>query len=365
MTSVTKLFCAIALVLALSLAAFGQATLSQTTLAAAVSGPYTGATGAARFPQTIYLTSVSGIVAPANPTSTTEIGTPSGSSFTILYVQDPGSTKGEAMQVFSINTTLNTVVVNRGYLGTMATAHGTGATVWFGPPEYFANADLSGACTTTALRVLPFIVPGSGHFFDCIGGYWVEALPSFTNFTSYSATPGTVRALRGEAITYSSQSSGNLVGVRGAVTAATGASLTGGYFYGAQGKAITGTATINIGSGDFAGVYGQLDVTGGTLTSGHVAPLESNLFGATTGTHGSALPIDQLYMEHAAGGVIRDAIHIFGKMDYLIDFESNSDLGYAVSTTCQPGNISTTGAIRILVDGTAKYIPLVSNGTCN
>jgi hypothetical protein len=154
------------------------------------------------------------------------------------------------------------------------------------------------------------------------------------------------------------------VGVRGAVTAATGANLTGGYFYGTQGKAITGTATINVGSGDFSGVYGQLDVTGGTITSGHVAPLESNLYGAQSGTHGAAVPIDLLYMEHAAGGVIRDAIHLFGKMDYVLNFESNSDLGYAVSTTCQPAAISTTGAIRIIVDGTEKFIPLVAKGTC-
>ena len=173
MNTFKQTLCAFALVLALVLAVpvsgNAQATLSSTTLNGAIGGPSTGATGAARYPQTIPLTAVTNITAPGQPTSTSEIGTPGGNpSFTILCVDK------ECMQVLSVNTTAKTVFVNRGYLGTGATAHIDGATVWFGPPEYFGNNGFfnplgpTGACLSSALRVLPQFVPETGQSYTCV-----------------------------------------------------------------------------------------------------------------------------------------------------------------------------------------------------
>src|SRR5581483_1110028 len=148
--------------------------LPSTTLAAAIGGPSTGATGAARFPQYIQLASVTGITAPGQPTSTSEIGTPTGSSFTILYVDR------EAMQVLSVNSTTNVVFVNRGFLGTTANAHLNGATVYYGPPNYFSNSGYwnnsgpSGACTSSIQPVLPVLVTDTGRQYNCVAGQWSE-----------------------------------------------------------------------------------------------------------------------------------------------------------------------------------------------
>jgi hypothetical protein len=154
--------------LAFSALAFGQLTQTSTTLAQAVTGPGVGSTGAARYPTTIYLASLTGITAPAQPTSTTEIGTPTGNSFTILYVDR------EAMQVLAINTNLTAVSVNRGYLGTTPTAHLNGSTVYYGPPNYFGNLGYysadgpSGACTATLQTVLPVIETDTGNQYNCV-----------------------------------------------------------------------------------------------------------------------------------------------------------------------------------------------------
>jgi hypothetical protein len=84
------------------------------------------------------------------------------------------------MQVLGVNGT--TIYVNRGYQGTTVNAHVSGAKVWVGPPEYYGNqyaggnnSGPSGACTSTALRVLPLVVPITGGVFDCrSSGQWIQ-----------------------------------------------------------------------------------------------------------------------------------------------------------------------------------------------
>ncbi|HLJ77856.1 MAG TPA: hypothetical protein VKT75_10620 [Acidobacteriaceae bacterium] len=101
-------------------------TLSSTTLTYALKGPPT-------WPSTVFLGSLAGITPPGDPTSTSGIGTPGGApSFTLLMIDQ------EVMQVFSLNASSKSVLVNRGYLGTAAAAHNAGAIVYFGPPEYFS-----------------------------------------------------------------------------------------------------------------------------------------------------------------------------------------------------------------------------------
>ncbi len=97
--------------------AFGQTALTQTTLASAVNGPsaYNGTTS--RTDTNIVLASVTGIQAPTLP------GTP----VSVIYVG------GEAMGVFSVNTTTKVVSVFRGYLSTQAAPHPSGDMVLVAP----------------------------------------------------------------------------------------------------------------------------------------------------------------------------------------------------------------------------------------
>lgn len=106
------------LLLVASLAGFamaqqGQATLLQTTLAGAVTGPslYSGTTPTLQ--TFICLASVTGISAPLLP------GTP----VSVIYIDR------EAMGVFNVSTSTNCVTVNRGYLSTQASPHVTGQMV--------------------------------------------------------------------------------------------------------------------------------------------------------------------------------------------------------------------------------------------
>jgi hypothetical protein len=165
-------------------------------------------------------------------------------------------------------------------------------------------------------------------------------------------TSVTRRALVGAMTTPASVTSGNLVGARGSVTMPNSSSVTGGYLYGLQGKAITGTGTF---AGTvLAGVYGQLDVTGGTVSAGHVSPIQSNIYGANSGAYPYLVG---LYVEHAGGGVIDSLLELFGKSDYVFRIASNTHTNVSTTGTCTtPGQAH--GWLKIIVDGAVRYIPL-------
>ena len=174
--------------------------------------------------------------------------------------------------------------------------------------------------------------------------------PIYAAATQTSATPGTVRTIHGVATTHSSMTSGNLVGVRGEINMA-GACSSTAYLYGVQGKAITGANTFT--GTALAGLYGQMDVTGGTISSGHVAAIQANIYGANSGS----IPMEGIYIEHAGGAVINSFIQMFGKTDYVFDIASNAHTN--VSLTGTPGACTgATGWIKVLVEGSVRYIPL-------
>ena len=114
--------------------AVGQTALTQTTLAAAVSGPslYSGTSPSLSL--TVTLTSCTGIAAPILP------GTPT----SIIYVDR------EAMGVFNVNTSTCVLTVNRGYLGTQASPHISGTMVLYGP-NYATTIALGGNPVPTGL----------------------------------------------------------------------------------------------------------------------------------------------------------------------------------------------------------------------
>jgi len=170
-----------------------------------------------------------------------------------------------------------------------------------------------------------------------------------TAITSASATPGTARAIYGKYTTFTTMTSGNLVGVRGEINLGGNCSSTA-YLYGVQGKAIT-NATTWTGTA-LAGVYAQIDITGGTITSGHVAALQANIYGANSGT----IPMEGIYIESAGGGVINSFIQCFGKSTYVFDFASNThtQMGTAGTVTTDAGYLT------VLVEGSVRYIGLGS-----
>jgi hypothetical protein len=157
-----KLISLTALALLANVLCFGQASMTSTTLSAALNATAL----------TFKVASATGISAPANPISAGAIGTPTGSSYILLFVDK------EAMAVDAVSST--TVTVKRGFAGTQATAHVSGAKVWVGPANLYAALDPSGSCTAAALPVLPRVVTTTGNVFNCGNGQWLA-------FTAYTA----------------------------------------------------------------------------------------------------------------------------------------------------------------------------------
>lgn len=159
--------------------AFGQAALTQTTLASSVSGPSLYSGSSPTISGSVTLAACTGIAAPILP------GTPS----SIIYVGR------EAMGVFTINTTSCVATVTRGYLGTQAAPHVSGDMVLYGPnyavtlaqggnpvPNGLFQQDppQGGACTTANTPTTPWVnvLTGAQWLCSTITGTWV---PGFNN----------------------------------------------------------------------------------------------------------------------------------------------------------------------------------------
>lgn len=136
---------------------------------------------------------------------------------------------------------------------------------------------------------------------------------------------------------------------------------TGGpdFFGGVYGRVNFNSATVNIGSGDLAAVEGKFDLGTATLTSGHIAPLQSNIVNPPA----SALTtVDLVYAESAGGNPINSFFKAFGKSTYVFDF--NSNVNPQVSSSCTPSAVTgATGGLMVNANGTTRWIPLAA--TCS
>jgi hypothetical protein len=181
--------------------------------------------------------------------------------------------------------------------------------------------------------------------------------------TVSTVTTGTIRGIYGKmtADYAGTVTSGNPVGVRGEFNLGASTTLGSGvYAYGVQGKVITNAGVVATSAGYVTGVLGQLDVSSGTITSGHVAPLIGNTYGYNAGT---STVLTNLYLEDAGGGVISSQINTFGKATYVLDISTNSHTPEA-NTTCTPSAVTgTTGGIHVRVDNVERWIPLAA--TCS
>lgn len=174
--------------------------------------------------------------------------------------------------------------------------------------------------------------------------------------TLTAAAPATERLIRAEmtvtpATAVAVPSNGSLVGVRGAVTLTSGKSITDGFLYGTQGKAILDGATIDVGSDHIAGVYAQMSANGATFTSGHIAPLMS------VGQHLPAGIADMLYMENNDVTKLHALIEAIANADYVID--ATSEDGNSAFLVDAAGS-SAGKYLRIKLSGTEYKIALLA-----
>jgi hypothetical protein len=77
----------------------------------------------------------------------------------------------EAISISSVTGT--TISGLRGANGTQAGTHASGATIYVGPPTYFTTYDRAGSCTATSEVVLPRVNISSGNVWTCTGSLWV------------------------------------------------------------------------------------------------------------------------------------------------------------------------------------------------
>lgn len=185
--------------------------------------------------------------------------------------------------------------------------------------------------------------------------------------TTSSATPGTIRAFVGKMTgTASVMTSGNIVGVRGEVDYV-GAS--GGFIYGVQGKIIP-TGTLS-GSSWNAGLFGQVDISHATINAGQIAPIWGD-YGSTSGTLSDQTGMYGIAMTNTTAAVLEGQVYLYGGAQNLLYLSTNAGLSgvtyfkTAGSTSGSWGNASyptVTKVLKISIDGTAYYLPIVAQNT--
>jgi hypothetical protein len=235
----------------------------------------------------------------------------------LIHVRSRGS---ETQAVPSSAPT--TLLVDRGYGGTAAVAHLSGASV---TPAYPA---VSGSAGDT--RIAKIITAAGASVERMVQG-------------SITITPASAFAM--------SPATDSLAGVRGDVTLTSGKSITAGFLFGTQGKAILDGATVAVGSGHVAGVYGQMSAAGATLTSGHIAPIISC---------GQSLPAgiaDMIYCENNDVTKLHAILEAVANADFVVDATSeDGNSAYLVGTA----GASASKYMRVKLSGTEYRIALLA-----
>jgi hypothetical protein len=212
--------------------------------------------------------------------------------------------------------------------------------------------NITGTATDRAVSPASMMAALAGLTFPIV----TTKLVSLTQ-TVTSATPATTRLVQSEltvtpATTLAVGSNGSLAAVRGAVTLSSGKSLTDGFLYGVQGKVVATGATIASSPDHIAGLYGQLDMAGATLTgAGHVAAVIGSIQGTPTSSN-----VDLFYGESVTGNVINSMFKAICKSDYVFDLASNThtQMGVAGAAT------TPAGWLKVMVEGVVRYINLWS-----
>jgi len=210
---------------------------------------------------------------------------------------------------------------------------------------------ITGACSTAAIAVT--------------GGLITQV------HTETSATPGTVRATYIKHVTYSTNTTATLVGVRGEMnlpdSATTGA---GTYLCGVQGKLVcAGSNTIASTNGHVCGVYGQIDISAATTTSGHIACLIASVQDST-GQGTDRTFVDGIYVETPSKlEAVNSILKGYGAVTTYLDFANVYGVNLitfpivAANSPYSSANSGGTqaGKITIKVGDSTRYIQVYSN----
>ncbi len=143
--------------------------------------------------------------------------------------------------------------------------------------------------------------------------------------------------------------------IRGQVDITAGKTLgdgTASYVTGVYGRVNFNSATVNIASGDLAAVYGKFDLGTSTLTSGHIAPVQSNIVNppASAATTGA---VALFYGESASGTKINCGTEYYMAANFGLVFTDVNTSNYlpAISSTTLNGL-----NIKVQLNGTTYYI---------
>ena len=226
---------------------------------------------------------------------------------------------------------------------------------------------MSNAALSFAAMCNGSVTAGNIALFVDANGSLQQNVAALNNVANSSATPGTVRAFHGEmSSTASTQTSGNLVGVRGAVNYV-GASA--GFLYGVQGKLVP-TGTLS-GSSWNAGVFGQLDISAATINAGQMAPIWGD-YGTSSGTLTDQTGLYGIAMTNTTAAVLAGQLYLYGGATNLMLLSTNAGLSgvtYFKNSGTSAGSWGNatpptpSKVLTISVDGVQYYLPLVAQNT--
>ena len=221
-----------------------------------------------------------------------------------------------------------------------------GDPVTFSNSVTFTGTVTNSGTTTTAAPVFTGAATGSGTFTytDTLTAAAYAASTHYDEvYSKVTLTPGTtvtaangLNAIRGEMNLTSGKTLGD-----GSPSFVTGVYGRGNIF-----------GTVNIASGDLAAVYGKFDLNGSTLTSGHIAPVQSNIVNppATAATTGA---VALFYGESASGTKINSGLELYMASNFgfvMTDVNTSNYLPAISSTTLNGLNI------KVQLNGTTYYI---------
>lgn len=163
------------LFVSLSLSAFGQTVLTNTTLSAAVPGANSSVSSTGNF-GVVSVASATGISAPT-PNTSNAYGVATSEAQSYLFVDR------ELMEVRGVSGTTITVIRNVG--GTSGASHLSGAFVFVVPATFIYGGGLGsglqgpstpqGSCTRANEPFLPRIQFAAGIISDCLNAQWINA----------------------------------------------------------------------------------------------------------------------------------------------------------------------------------------------
>lgn len=226
--------------------------------------------------------------------------------------------------------------------------------------------------TNTTMTLVPAsenitqpVVAGNLAVFADTAGTLTDNTAALNTVSNTSATPGTVRSITGAmSSSVTTQTSGNLVGIRGSVTCV-GAS--GGFLYGTQGKVIpSGTLSGSVWA---AAVFGQFDVSAATINAGQCAAVWGD-WGATGATATDLTGCRGFAFTNTTSNVLNAQDYRYGNATYLLELAgAGGTLNYyaaAGTASGSAGNSTHCAAqqvIKIEINGAAAYIPVFTQNT--